>query len=709
MEAVECGAAALGMILAFYGRHVQLEELRRVCGVSRDGARASSLLQAARSFGMTAKGFQTEADTLRTLDGPVIVFWAFQHFMVVEGVVQRHGRSLVAVNDPASGPRLIPWEEFDSGFTGVVLTFTPGPDFVPGGKPSRLGAALLNRRLPSGRALPLVLVASLLLVVPGLAVPAFTKVFIDRILGSGSTEFLVPLVLAMTFAALATFVLTSVQRHYLMRVEIRMSLVSSARFFRHLLRLPIDFFLQRRPAEVAGRVSGTDVVAQILSRDLAVTVVDLVLVVFYGALLIRYDLWLGLVGIFMAALNIVVLRVVARSRTDAVTALRADRGNLTATTFHTLQMIETIKASGAEPDAFSRWAGFLAKTIAGRQRLGVPTAVLTVAPPLIGAVNTGLILLIGGLRVVEGAISVGVLMAFQTLLMGLTRPVTALTNLGGRLQDVTADVRRLYDVERYPADPSFSRPEGDPQPRLQGNLVIDSIRFGYNPLAEPVVKDLSLTVAPGHRVALVGDSGSGKSTVGRLVSGLFVPWSGEILIDGQPRDTVARTVLAISVAYVDQDISLFEGTIRDNLTLWDQDVPDEVVVAALRDAAVYEMVARRPGGINSMVEEGGRNFSGGQRQRLEIARALAVQPTLLILDEATSALDAETEREIIDNLRRRGCSCLTIAHRLSTVRDADEIIVLRDGAVVERGTHEELMNRQGLYVRLVTSEADREE
>ncbi|MFE9481490.1 NHLP family bacteriocin export ABC transporter peptidase/permease/ATPase subunit [Streptomyces spororaveus] len=704
MESVECGAASLAMILAHYGRHVPLEELRGVCGVSRDGANAATVLAAARQYGMTARGYQTEAENLKDLDRPVVIFWAFQHFLVVEGVRTQYGKTVVAVNDPAGGPRLMDWDEFDSGFTGVVLSFEPGPDFVRGGTRTKVGAALLSRRLPSGRALPLVLMASALLVVPGIATPAFTRVFIDRVLAGGSAGYLVPLLLAMMFTALCVFVLTSVQRHYLLRLEIRMGLVSSARFFRHLLRLPVDFFMQRRPAEVANRVAGNDVVAEILSRDLALTVVNLVLVVFYAALLIHFDVLLGAIGVGMALLNIVVLRWVARARTDAVVALRTDRGNLTATTFTTLSQIETVKATGAEPDAFSRWAGFLAKVISAKQHLGVPTAVLIVVPPMLASLNSGLILLVGGQRVVDGAISVGILVSFQTLLAALSRPVTQLTNLGGRLQDVTADIKRLYDVEHYPADTSFDVPE-DPSRtgRLDGHLEFEDVTFGYSPLAAPFIKDLSFSVVPGRRVAVVGSSGSGKSTLGRLLTGLYAPWSGRILLDGRPREEISRTVLAASVAYVDQDISLFEGSVRDNLALWNNDVPDDVIISALHDAAIFETVMARPGGLHSMVWEGGRNFSGGQRQRLELARALATQPTLLILDEATSALDPETERVIMDNLRRRGCACLTIAHRLSTVRDADEIIVLDKGQIAERGTHEHLLARGGHYAGLIES------
>ncbi|MFJ5547848.1 NHLP family bacteriocin export ABC transporter peptidase/permease/ATPase subunit [Streptomyces sp. NPDC093225] len=715
MESVECGAASLSMILAHYGRHVPLEELRALCGVSRDGAKASSVLAAARSFGMVARGFQAETDQLaeKLRTGPVIIFWAFQHFMVVEGITTRFGRTQVAVNDPAAGPRLMEWSEFDSGYTGIVLTFEPGPDFTRGGRRSSTAAALVDRRLPSGRALPLVLLASLLLVVPGIIGAAYSRVFVDRVLTSDSPTAVLPLAAAMAVTALMVFVLTSVQQHYLLRMEIRTGLVASARFFRHLLRLPIEFFLQRRPAEVAKRVASNDTVAMILSRDVAATTINLVLVVFYGGLMIRYDVLLGVLGLSTAALNVLVLQLVARSRKDAVDALRADRGNLVGTTFATLSTIESVKATGAEPDAFTRWAGFLAKVTTAQQRLGQTTAVLTVLPPLLAVVNIGVLLLVGGLRVADGALSIGILVTFQTLLAALSRPVTQLTNLGSRLQDMNADLKRIHDVEKYPQarcfEPGLERPDDDaPVGRLGGELALRDVTFGYGPLADPVVTGLTLTVSPGSRTAIVGGSGSGKSTVGRLVTGLYEPRSGQVLISGRPRDEVPRTVLAASMAYVDQDVALFAGTVRDNLTLWDDTVPDEVVLAALQDAAVFDEVMSRPGGLNARVWEHGSNFSGGQRQRLELARALAARPTLLVLDEATSALDPATERTVMDNLRRRGCACLIIAHRLSTVRDADEIIVLDRGTIAERGSHDELLAAQGPYAALFESSRSEE-
>jgi NHLM bacteriocin system ABC transporter peptidase/ATP-binding protein len=708
MEAVECGAASLGIVLGYYKRFVPLEELRGICAVSRDGSNAANIMRGARHFGLEAKGYRMDLPKLDTIAKPAIVFWEFRHFLVLEKITRgRFGRGQrrFHINDPASGPRVVDMREFDGSYAGVVLTFSPGPGFRPGGRPSRFLDGLQDRLRGTFWGLALILLASLLLVIPGIATPAFSLVFIDRILGQGSTQYLLPLVLAMLSATLALIVLTAIQQHYLLRLETKVALSSSARFFRHLLRLPIDFINQRQPAEVARRVASNDLVAQILTRDLANTVLNLVLVAFYSVLMIQYEARLALISIAAALLNIVVLRTVSRARKDAVAKLQAERGKLIATSFNTLQQIETIKAAGLESASFQRWAGFETKVVNSEQKLGIPSALLTVVPPLLATLNSALILLVGGLKAADGAITVGLLVAFQSLLNGFSRPVTQLTNLGGRIQEATAEVTRLRDVERYPIAPIFTDPPParPPQRRLDGQLELRHASFGYNPTAPPLLKDLSLTLQPGRRVAIVGSSGSGKSTVGKLIAGLYPPRSGEILFDGRTRTELGRVVSAVSVAYVDQEVFLFEGTVRDNITLWDRGIPDDVVVAALRDAEIYDVISQRPGAIDSMVSEGGRNFSGGQRQRLELARALATEPSLLILDEATSALDARTERAVDGNLRRRGCACVIIAHRLSTIRDADQILVIELGAVVQSGRHEELLAVPGVYADLIAS------
>jgi ABC-type bacteriocin/lantibiotic exporter with double-glycine peptidase domain len=589
MEAVECGAASLGIILGYFGKWVKLEELRVACGVSRDGSKASNVLKAARSYGLEAKGYQIEAEKLRDFETPFVVFWNFHHFLVVEGF----SGDKVHLNDPGTGPRVVSYQDFDNSYTGVALTFTPGPEFTPGGdRPSSLGG--LSSRLRGGApALTLVMLASLLLVIPGLIAPAFNRIFIDRVLTAGFTEWIWPLIAFMVGTGVAAVALTRIQQRYLLRLETRMAVESSEGFLRHVLRLPVDFFSQRQPADVSSRVQANDKVAQLLSRDLATSVIAAILVIFYAVFMFTYDVTLTLISVGLVIANIVILRVVARTRVDATRRLRQDKGRLTGTTYNGLQMIETLKATGTENDFFARWSGFQTKVSNGQQQLGVSNQILDVVPTLL------------------------------------------------------------------------------------------------------------VSLSPGQRVALVGGSGSGKSTIAKVLSGLNEPWSGDVLFDGRPSKDYARSVVAASVSVVDQEIFLFEGTVRDNLTLWDESIPDETLHQALRDACIYDDIMAKPGGLDHVIREAGRDLSGGQRQRLEIARALAGNPRVLILDEATSALDTETEQIIDDNLRRRGCTCVIVAHRLSTIRDADEIVVLEFGRVVERGTHDQLKAAGGTYANLI--------
>ncbi|MFE0761249.1 NHLP family bacteriocin export ABC transporter peptidase/permease/ATPase subunit [Streptomyces smyrnaeus] len=702
MEAVECGAAALAMVLGHYGRHVPLEELRIACGVSRDGSRASSLLKAARGYGLTAKGMQMEPAALAEVRAPAILFWEFNHYVVFDGLGRRFGRRGVHINDPARGRRFVPMEEFDTSFTGVVLTFSPSDSFRRGGrKPSVAGALPARLRGTSGAMLA-ALVASFLLVVVGASVPALSRTYIDTFVFGGQDSLLDVLFAAMGATVVLTGVLTALQQGNLLRARLISSTLSSARFLRHLLRLPVTFFAQRNPADLVQRLQSNDTVAETLARDLAAAGVDAVVVVGYAVLLWTYDPQLTLVGVGIALLNVVAMRVVIRLRATGTQKLRADRAKLTNTSYSGLQLIETMKATGGENGYFRRWAGQHATTLDVQQRLGIPSAALAVVAPTLATLNSALILLIGGTRAVDGAITAGLLVAFQALVTSFTAPLTRLNSVAGRIQDFAADVARLKDVEAFPADPLYTRPEPPASTRrLAGHITLENVTFGYNPLDKPLLTGLSLAVGPGQQIALVGGSGSGKSTVSRLLAGLYTPWEGAIHIDGQRLEDLPRGALAASVSFVDQDVFLFEGTVRDNVALWDPSIPDDAVEEALRDAELYEDVARRPGGLHSRVEQDGRNFSGGQRQRLEIARALVRRPSILVLDEVTSALDAETEAVIIDNMRRRGCACVVIAHRLSTVRDSDEIVVLDRGTVVERGRHEQLLAAQGPYARLV--------
>ncbi|MFI0424139.1 NHLP family bacteriocin export ABC transporter peptidase/permease/ATPase subunit [Spongiactinospora sp. 9N601] len=703
MEAVECGAASLGMVLAHHHRHVDLQRLRVLCAVSGEGSKAGQLLRAARTFGLVAAGKQMSPAALARLRPPAILFWEFNHYLVWEGYGRRRGRPVVYVNDPAQGRRVLTEQEFGDGFTGVVLTMTPGPDFRPGGRRPSVWADVRDRLRAVHPALAAALLASLLLAALSVVSPALVRGFVDTVMmaGGGGAGQAVPFFTFMAGTLLLTAVLLKLEQTGLLQVEMYVSTVSSARFMRHLLRLPIGFFSHRSPADLAERLAVNHTVAAALTGSVAPAVTGVIMVCCYAVLLWIYDPLLALAGISVSLLNVLLIRTVLRMRRTAVARLNVERAKLYAVAYSGLQLIETMKATGGERGYFRRWGDRQAALLTEQQRVSQPLAVLSAVGMFLTTLSAVAVLLLGGLASIEGRIAIGALVAAQTLLAGFNRPVGELVGLVPRMQDTAAHLARLRDVESTEQDAVFNRPAHGGSGRLAGHLRFEEVTFGYDRLSPPRLHGLSFEVRPGEQIALVGGSGSGKSTVSRLVAGFGEPWQGRILIDGRPRGELGRDLLTASVAFVDQEIHLFQGTVRDNVTLWDPSIPDEDVLAALRDARLDEVVAARPGGIHSLVEQDGRNFSGGQRQRLELARALVRSPGLLILDEATSALDAETEARIIEGLRRRGCACVLIAHRLSTVRDSDEILVLDAGRVVERGTHDRLVRLGGAYAALI--------
>ena len=705
MHSTECGAACLGSVLAHFGRWVPFTELREKCGVSRDGSTAGGISRAARHFGLECTGLQVTTEQLHRRALPLILFWEFNHFLILEGFDRGH----LFLNDPATGRRKLTVEEFDRGFSGIALEFRRGPEFRSGGE--QLG---LLDRVPfwlrgTGDALAYAAVCGLMLAVLATLSPMLLGVFVDRVLGQ-TESWGSALAGILAGAAALVYVLTWLKRRFLGRLAVRVSVVAANRALSRLLRLPVQYFSHRLVGELTARVFSIDKIARGLSDQLLGVLIEGAVCVAALAAMLAYDPVLALVVLALAGLNAVAAHLITRVRTDESHALRREQGLLLGIGTLMLHQTDNLRMTAAEDSSFSRWSGHQARELLARQRFAEISHLGAALPGLFLVLSNAAVLTVGATQVMAGEMTLGTLVTVYLLAALFLDPVGRFVELAHERQTLETDMRRLDDITESPEDPVLSRRSQeagsivtlDGRLRLVGEVELRRVSFGYTPGRPPLIRNLNLVIKPGQRVAVVGHSGSGKSTVSRLVAGIYQPWSGEILFDGRSRHEIPEEVLSRSLSMVDQEVVLFSATVRENLTLWNPAVPDENVVAAARDAAIHTDILSRPLGYGTHVDENGGNFSGGQRQRLEIARALVGNPTILILDEATSALDAATEEYVDDALRRRGISCLIVAHRLSTVRDCDEIIVLDEGVEVQRGTHDELMaDGAGSYSRLV--------
>ena len=706
----ECGAACLGIVLAHFGRWVSIEELRESCSVGRDGCSAADIFRAAKRYGLEVKGWRRQPRQLAAMPLPMILFWEFQHFVVLEGF--RGGRFLI--NDPANGHRTVSWEEFDEAFTGVTLTFEPLPAFQPGG----VRPGLLRRIVPWLRDVkkPLAFAAccGLLLAVPALALPFLVSLFVDFVLSGREPSWGGMLVGILLAAAGLLYLLNWLRERCLRLLSVRLSVDHASRFMTRLFRLPMRFFTQRFSGDLTSRIQLLDAVSNVATRHFVGIAIEFVTSLAFLGLMLTYDPLLSAVVVGLSVLSAVAMRVLARARVDENRRLRREQGMLYGIGMFGVAKIDTLQATGAEDDFFARWTGYQARELIARQRFAELGYVNAALPVLFLILGNAAVLGVGGWRVMAGDMTPGMLTAFYMAAVYFLMPIGRFIQFADMFQMLEADLQRLDDVFDAAEDHDFESGPHDAAEgristlggrlRLKGQIELRGVTFGYQHNSEPVLKDFSVTIEPGQRVAVVGPSGSGKSTLSALVAGIYQPWSGEILIDGHPRSSIPRELLTSSISLVDQHIFLFAGTVRENLTMWIPNVPDQSLVAAAQDAIIHDAVISRPLGYDAPVEEGGSNFSGGQRQRLEIARALVNDPSVLILDEATSSLDTITEVRIDDALRRRGCSCLIVAHRLSTIRDCDLIVVLDHGREVQRGIHPELMQETGgLYHQLVAS------
>lgn len=703
MEALECGAASLAMVLAYYGKWLPLEQVRFDCGVSRDGSNARNILKAARSYGLAAKGYRYEPNDLRR-DGkfPCIIHWNFNHFVVLDGF--RGNKAIL--NDPAKGKYAVSLKTFDDSFTGICLLFEPTEDFTPGGKPPSVLAYAKKRLKGAGSAVAFAAITALITAITGVISPAFSRVFVDRLLTGKNPEWFIPFIIGLSLLGILQLVVGWINAVYSLKINGKLAMVGSTTFMWKVLRMPMEFFSQRMAGDIQGRQSSNASIAGSLVNTFAPLVLNAVMMVFYLVVMIRYSLLLTVIGILSVLINLVFSNIISKKRINITRVQMRDSGKLAGATVAGIEMIETIKASGAENGFFEKWAGYQASANTQQVKFQKLNQLLGQLPALVSSVCNTAVLMVGVYLAMQGRFTVGMIMAFQGFLGSFISPATSLISAGQSLQEMRTEMERIEDVMRYPTDVPEDAPVSDncEYDKLSGNIEMKNVTFGYSRLAEPLIENFNLSLKTGSRVAFVGPSGCGKSTLSKLISGLYKPWSGEILFDGKKISEIDRSVFTGSLAVVDQDIILFEDTIANNIKMWDNSIEDFEMIMAARDAQLHEDIMQREGGYQYKMTEGGKDFSGGQRQRMEIARVLAQDPTIIILDEATSALDAKTEYNVVNSIKDRGITCIVVAHRLSTIRDCDEIIVMDNGRVAERGTHDELMKNGGMYAELVTNE-----
>ncbi|NMA35971.1 MAG: NHLP family bacteriocin export ABC transporter peptidase/permease/ATPase subunit [Clostridiaceae bacterium] len=702
MEGTECGAASLAMIMAYHGKYVPLDKLRVDTGVSRDGCRASKIMQGSRKYGFETEGYRMGLEALLKEDRlPCIIHWNFNHFVVFEGVKGKYAY----LNDPARGRRKLTKQELDEGFTGVVLFFWPTESFTKS-KKIRTLVHYARQRLKGQRSAILYLILlGLFLVFPGLLTPIFSQIFIDDILIGGSTDWLKILIIAMLGSALFQAGITFYRNTILVKLQNKMSLISTHGLLSHMFRLPMSFFDQRYAGDLASRVSNNNSVAEFIAGDLGQSILNLIVSAFYLILLLSYSPLLTLIGVGSVIINFVIIKLTSDTISRSIMKMQQDQGKMTGVIFSGINIITTLKAAGVENQFASRVLGYYAKSSVQKQSHGKLQQIINSVPQITSQICNILVLMIGGVLVIRGNLTAGMLIAFNTLLAAFIEPVNELVGFVQRIQQIKADMSRVDDILRHEEDEVFKESEEKVERigKLSGQIELHDISFGYSKLEKPLIEGFSFKLQSGKSIAFVGASGSGKSTVSKIISGLYMPWSGDITVDGDSLRNIPLEIQTSSISTVSQEISLFSGTIHDNITMWNDTLRDEDIIQAAKDACIHEVITKRPGAYDSYLAEGGRNLSGGQRQRLEIARALVTNPTILIMDEATSALDPMTEKEIMDNIKRRGCTCIIIAHRLSAIRDCDEIIVMDRGKIIQRGTHEELMGVPGHYQKLIST------
>ncbi len=697
MEATECGAASLCMVLAYYDKWIPLDQMRLMCGVSRNGSNAKNILIAARKLGLVAQGYRFEPEELRQNGHfPCIVFWEFNHFIVVNGF--KNGK--VYVNDPARGRIKMSMDRFDEGFTGVVLMFEPSEDFEPSGSPFKISSFIKERLEGTGQAIAFSVITSVIIAISGIILSGYSRIFLDKILTGNNPRWFIPFIASLSVISIVLIVVSFISAINSLRIEGKFSSIGATTYMWKVLHLPMEFFAQRMAGDIQQRKNTNEGIASRLINVISPLALQCGMMIFYLIVMIRYSYILSAIGIITVIINLTVSRIITHKRVDLAKVLAMDNARLYQSTVSGISMIETIKGSGAENSFFERWSGIQAA--ANKQNVNYIELehVMGTIPAIISAINNSVIMVLGIWLTINGLFTEGMLVAFQGFVSSFMTPARTLISAGQTFQEMETDINLMNDVLLYPDDPvsySLNEDAGHSYDKLSGDIIIKDLTFGYSRLDEPLIKNLNLTIDKGSSVAIVGASGCGKSTLSKLLSGLYLPWSGQILFDGKNIQEIDRSVFTGSLAVVDQNIVLFEDTIASNIKMWDSSIEDFEMILAARDAQIHDDIMKRLGGYKYRICEGGKDLSGGEKQRIEIARVLAQDPTIIIMDEATSALDAKTEKEVVKAIKNRGITCIVIAHRLSTVRDCDKIVVLDNGRIIEQGTHDQLYAMKGKY------------